>query len=366
MAKQNEYHPQSVPHPGLDLQEKLEELDMGVLEFSVRTSKPEKTIHDVIKGRSAITPDMAVQFENALGIPAHYWLQRQRSYDEYLARERQQEVIEESSEWARCFPLKEMMDHGWLPRTSSIKEKTGHLLTFFGVSDPDGWEAYYMEEKLLTAFRISLKATQAPYAISAWLRKGDLQAKEQNAASYSESKFKEKLSEIKCLMADHPEDFFPRLQKHCAEAGVRTVYTSQLPKAPINGSTRWINDNPLIQMTCRYKRNDVFWFTFFHEAGHILLHGKKDIFLENVEWDERNEEKEREADAFAVKWTFSEAEEAEVLDAAPLDEDDIRSFAKKFGTHPAMIIGRLQHKGLIHYSVGREFIEPVDLEETDC
>ncbi|MCC6400824.1 MAG: XRE family transcriptional regulator, partial [Flavobacteriales bacterium] len=99
----------------------------------------------------------------------------------------------------------------------------------------------------------------------------------------------------------------------------------------------------------------------FHEAGHILLHGKKDVFLESIEWDGRNDATEKEADAFAVKWTFTEAEEQEVLAAEPLDDDDIRRFARKFNTHPAMIIGRLQHKKLIPYSVGRSYIEPVDL-----
>ncbi len=361
MTKQNEYDPTTVPHPGIDLQEKLEELGMSTLEFAVRTGKPEKTMHDVLAGRSAITPDMAVQFENALGIPAHYWLQRQRSHDESLARQRQREVIAASTPWTKCFPRKAIMALGWIPSVATIEEQTLCLLAFFGVSSSSGWEAYYMNEKLKTAFRISLKQTQEPHAISAWLRKGELQAKEQGAASYDAGTFKQKLVDIKHLMAKHPDDFFPRLQKLCAEAGVRVVYTPQLPKAPISGSTRWMGDSPLIQLTGRYKRNDSFWFTFFHEAGHILLHGKKDVFLESIAWDGRNDAKEKEADAFAIKWTFSEAEEEEVVGMDDLDEDDVRRFAKKFNTHPAMIIGRLQHKKLIPYSVGRSFIEPVDL-----
>jgi len=302
-----------------------------------------------------------VQFENALGIPAHYWLQRQRSFDESMARQRQREVIADSTDWAKCFPLNAMMGHEWMPSASTIEEKTLCLLAFFGVSNSDGWNAYYMEEKLKTAFRISLKHTHEPYAISAWLRKGELQAKEQGAAQYNEGTFKEKLVEIKSLMAKHPADFFPRLQKLCAEAGVRVVYTPQLPKAPISGSTRWMGDSPLIQLTGRYKRNDIFWFTFFHEAGHILLHGKKDVFLESIEWEGRNDAKEKEADAFAVKWTFTDGQEQEVLEAAPLNAEAIRRFARKFNTHPAMIIGRLQHKGLIPFSVGRSFLEPVEL-----
>jgi HTH-type transcriptional regulator/antitoxin HigA len=137
------------------------------------------------------------------------------------------------------------------------------------------------------------------------------------------------------------------------------VHTPCINKAPINGSTRWLKDTPLIQLTGRYNRNDSFWFTFFHEAGHILLHGKKDIFLENLDYSDKDMDKEQEADKFACKWTLTEDEEAEILATAHLSKQDIRDFAKQFTTHPAIIIGRLQHKKVIPYSLGREYFEPI-------
>jgi Zn-dependent peptidase ImmA (M78 family) len=163
-------------------------------------------------------------------------------------------------------------------------------------------------------------------------------------------------------MAKHPKGFFNQLRGICLEAGVKVVHTPCINKAPISGSTRWLNDTPFIQLTGRYNRNDSFWFTFFHEAGHILLHGKKDIFLEKVEYSDKDMVKEKEADEFAVKWTLAEHEEAMILAAAPLSKETIKRFAKEFNTHPAIIIGRLQHKKLISYSLGREYFEPVIFE----
>jgi len=162
-------------------------------------------------------------------------------------------------------------------------------------------------------------------------------------------------------MAKHPSNFFQKLQGICLEAGVKVVHTPCLPKAPICGSTRWLNDTPLIQLTGRYKRNDSFWFTFFHEAGHILLHGKKDVFLENIEYSDKDKQKEKEADEFAIKWTLTKEEQSEILLRFNISEDDVIEFAKKFNTHPAIIIGRLQHDGLVPYSLGRQFFKPVDL-----
>ena len=362
MARQNQYYPQSRPHPGETLAEKLEEMGMGPKEFALRTGKPDKTITAILNGDSSITPDMAVQFEAVTQIPAHFWINHQKSYDEYIARVKRQSVIEEAVEWARQFPLKDMIKKQWLPDVTAIEERAASLLSFFGFANHTAWEDYYCNQELKVAFRISLSSTNEPFAISAWLRKGELQATELDAADYSEKKFKAILPQLKEIMANHPDDFFKQLQDACLQAGVKVVHTPGLPKAPICGSTRWLNDTPLIQLTGRYKRNDSFWFTFFHEAGHILLHGKKDIFLEKVDYSDLDMEKEEEANEFACKWTLTEEQEQEILDAAPLDKEDIKAFAKRFVTHPAIIIGRLQHKEIIPYSLGREYFEQVILE----
>ena len=361
-TKKNQYHPQIAFHPGETLAEKLEELGMGPKEFAIRTGKPEKTVIAILKGKSSITPEMAVQFEHVLKIPAHFWLNMQRNYDEFIAREERQELLAESTDWARNFPISNLVKKGWLPAKNTIEEKTSELLAFFSISNFNAWEDYYFKQQLKVAFRISLAHTNEPYAISAWLRKGELQAAELPSKPYEEKNLKEALPEIKSIMAKHPDNFFQQLQQVCLDAGVKVVHTPCLPKAPISGSTRWLKDTPLIQLSGRYKRNDSFWFTFFHEAGHILLHGKKDIFLESIDYSDKDKQKEKEADEFAIKWTLTTNEQQEIIDAAPLDENDIKTFAKKFNTHPAIIIGRLQHEGLVPYSLGRQFFEPVEFE----
>lgn len=363
MDKNNQYYPQSIPHPGLTLEEKINEMGIGPKEFALRTGKPEKTITAVLKGDSSITPDMAVAFENVTKIPAYFWLNHQMGFDEYIAREKQKKIIVKAAAWAKLFPVHEMIKKGWLPPVNTINERTEVLLAFFGFSNHYAWEEYYIKQQLKVAFRISLANTKEPYAISAWLRKGELQASELKTSEYSEKEFKTLLPEIKSIMAKQPIDFFNQLQNICLEAGVKIVHTPCLPKAPICGSTRWLNDTPLIQLSGRYNRNDSFWFSFFHEAGHILIHGKKDIFLEKVEYSDKDIDKENQADEFAVKWTLTKEEEAEIIDAAPLDELSLKKFAKKFNTHPAIIIGRLQHDKKIPYYLGREFFVPVVFEE---
>lgn len=355
MATVNEFYTDIAFHPGETLAEKLEELKMGPKEFAIRTGKPEKTIIAILKGDSSITPEMAVLFESVLKIPASFWIKRQYNFDEYKAREKRSLAIEKSKDWAKCFPIADMVRCGWLNARTKTEEKVVELFQFFGVSSNEAWEDYFFNQQLKVAFRISLAHTKEPYAISAWIRQGEIEASQLQCGAYSESDFKKALKEIKSLMATQPDDFFAQLQQLCLACGVKVVYTPCIKKAPLSGATRWIDDNPLIQLTGRYKQNDRFWFTFFHEAGHILLHGKKDIFLEDIEYSEADLQKENQANDFAIEWTFSNEQEEEVLEAIPLTIESIEEFAKKFNTHPAMIIGRFHKKQLLHYAVGRDF-----------
>lgn len=303
MAQENKYYPESVPHPGETLAEKLEEMGMGPKEFALRSAKPEKTITAILKGTSSITSDMAVQFENVTKIPAHFWMNHQRGYDEYIARKKWNKVIDEAADWVTRFPIDELMKKGWVPQVFTIREQAAAMLVFFGIANHRAWEHYYFNQQLKIAFRISLKHTKDPFAISAWLRKGELQAEKLHTNGYSEKRFKDAMGQLKRIISNDPEENFEQLQSICLEAGVKVVLTPGLPKAPITGCTRWLRDAPLIQISTSNHSAGTFRFTFFHEAGHILLHGKKDVFLESVEYSNVDKEKENQADDFALLHT---------------------------------------------------------------
>jgi len=361
MPKAIFFTPNSSSHPGETLQDKLEELGIGPKEFAVRADKPEKTITAILNGESAITPDMAIQFERVLGISANFWLQRQANHDESIARDKEALKLSDAIPWMKSFPVAEMIDLKWIPNVKSDLEKAAALLEFFGIASFNAWGSYYLGQKLKVAFRISLAGTKQPEAISAWLRRGELLANELSAPDYDKNSFEKILPDLKKIMARHPKNFEKKIQAKALEAGVKVVYSTCLPKAPINGATRWIGDNPVIQLSGRFKRNDIFWFTFFHEAGHIIKHGKKDIFLEDVDYSEKDLQKEKEADEFAVKWTLSHEEFNEIIKHPELTDDMIIDFAQRFGTHPAMIIGRLQHTEKIGFNEGTEFLVKISL-----
>lgn len=333
---------------------------MSANELAVRVGKTPKAVNEILHGKCSITPDTAVALECVTKIPAYYWLNRQKSYDEYIAREKQEAELEAAGEWAKAFPLAEMIKRGYLPKTSLANEKVKALLSFFGVCSPKAWEDYYYHQQLKVTFRISLSQTKEPFAISAWLREGELRASAEKVSDYSEKKLKDLLPKIKELMTKYPVDFLDQLKRLCSSVGVKVQFIPCLPKAPINGATRWLNDLPFVQISDRYKRYDAFCFTFFHEIGHILLHGKKEIFLEDVNYSDCEKIKEDEADYFASNILLSKSEESEFINSGNFSALSIRKFAKQFKIHPAFIIGRLHHLGLLPYQEGTKEIPTVD------
>ena len=364
MTHTNQYMPDVVFHPATTLKEKLKEMGMSIKEFALRTGKPENTIIAVLGEESSLTPEMAILFETVTKIPAKFWINKQARYNEYIARKKQKEAIEEAVDWAKKFPYPEMAKHKWVEPTRKIEDKTINMLNYFGIASHHAWEKLYLETELKVAAYTSLKQTHQPHAISAWLRQGELQAKQIDVPAFDIKILKSNIPKMRQLMIEQADGFFEQLQELCLNAGVVLLYTPKLPKVPLSGSTRWLNNIPLIQLTARYKRNDNFWFTFFHELGHIILHGKKYISLEDVNFAASDPEKEKEAHQFAIKHTFTNEQEEEVLQNQAFKEQDIIDYAEKFNTHPAMIIGRLQHNGIIPFSVGRQFIEPIELSHS--
>jgi HTH-type transcriptional regulator / antitoxin HigA len=361
MSKENQYIPESVSYPGTTLVEKLDEIGMTQKEFAERTGKPEKTISKIINGTSAITPETAVLFERVLKIPARFWLQRESHYQEYLAKLEALKEMKESIDWVKNFPILDMIKLGWIEKRDIDIEQVPQLLSYFGVAKRQQWENIYIAQKVEVAFRMSLAHTNNPYAISAWLRQGDILSNRLSASAFDKAKFKIVLHQIKELACLQPSDYKTRLVELCATSGVKVVFVPNISKATINGAMRWVGNNPVIQLSGRYKTNNHFWFDFFHEAGHVLLHEKKEVFLENVEGTEVDQQKEDEANEFAQKTLIAPAAMKELLQLPKITSTIINHYSKICHIHPGVLVGLLQHNKKIEYSFLNDLKAPINI-----
>jgi len=350
-----------VSPPGDTILETIEFMGMTQVELAERMGRPKEKINELIKGKSPISTETAFHLERVLGTPVSFWMNREREYRKELYEIEMQEQLVLQYDWLSCFPLRAIKNFGWVEDTRDKSVLVRQMLRFFGIATTQEWNRLYVDQKTSVAFRISLANTKSPHALSAWLRQGELESRKLGVADYDKSKFKAALGEIKSLVHQFPDDFDTQLQSLCASCGVALAYVPTLPKAPVSGASRWFHGKPLIQLSGRYRTDDHFWFTFYHEAAHILLHGKKDIFLENVEGTALDQAKEDEANAFAAEALLSEKEYAEIRSANQWTYDSIKTFAKKLNTSTGVIIGRLQHDKLLNWSAGNDLRKKVDL-----
>ncbi len=336
----NEYTPVEVLPPGATLSETLEAMGMTQAELARRANRPKKTISEIVQGKAEMTADTAIQFERVLGVPATFWQSLERNYRESLARARDRRDLERHVTRLREIPVAAMEKLGWLPRGRDKVEKLSNVLTFFGVASVEA-----LEQRADARFRSSRAFRADPIAVGAWIRKGHLEAQKIDCAPWEALRFEQLLGDAKALAAAMPDDFAQRLTHLCARAGVAVVYVPELAGTRLWGATRWVGEKAIIQLSLRYRREDHFWFTFFHEAAHVLKHGKKELFIEAQNGD--SDEKEQEADAFASEFLAPSSILRAHFGASYISAGMVRRFAESAGVSPGIIVGRLQHEGLL-------------------
>ncbi|MEI7620752.1 MAG: HigA family addiction module antitoxin [Candidatus Falkowbacteria bacterium] len=334
-------------YPGETLSELLDERSMTQAELADRIGRPYKTINEIIKGKTGITPETAIQFERVFGVPANFWLNLENNYQLALIRANFEKNIQTEFEVAKKYPYKEMVRLGWVSVENNMEKIVQGLLDFFGVTSLKN----IIEKNIFVGvqYRISVKKEYSKEAIIAWLRKGVIDAQKIDTKDFDERRLKDNLVNIRSLILSNSQDFLPKIVKILADCGIALVITKNLRNAPINGATRWISPKKaLIQMSIRGKYSDIFWFSLFHEIGHLLLHQKKDVHIDFGE-DGINEEQERQADEFAAEFLIPKEKLNNFLIKADRFNysNSIRLFAREIKVSPGIVIGRLQHDKVI-------------------
>lgn len=360
MAKErkNEYilgfKPDIAIPPGETIKETLAYFGMTQTELAARMGRPIKTINEIIKGKAMITPETAIQLERVLRISADYILRLEQFYRETLARLKEEKQIKEEIIYLPNIPYNELMKRGCLKDTRDKIERVKESLAFYGVQSFE-----FLPTVHNASFRITTKKKFDPYAMAAWLRIGELFAQKVKTESFRKAKLKQCLLKIRSLTLQKPDKFNPKILELGKKCGIVFAFNPRFDKTYVNGATKWIKkDKALIQLSLKGKYNDIFWFTLFHEIGHILLHGKKETFIDYK--NKKKDKEEIEADNFARNILIPKKEYEEFINNCNFSilrilRSKIISFASQIKIHPGIVVGRLQYDGLIPHSHYNEY-----------
>lgn len=341
--------------PGETLLETLECMDMTQKDFAARVGMSVKTINEIIKGKAPITADTALKFETVLDIPASFWINLESNYREALARIRAEEAITLDYAIVKQIPYTDMARRGWVPATSKKQERVLNTRKFFNVA-----ELSNIQTTIHGAFKKSEGKNVSSYAVSAWLRKGIMDAEKIQVGEINRKKLKDSIPYMRSLTIKDPNEAYKEICEICRENGVVLTITPLIPHTLIDGATQWISsEKAIIQLSLRGKKLDRFWFTFFHELAHVIYHSKKEI---HINFYNENNGDDEEANEIAREWLIPDVKYKKfVLENNELSSLRIKNFAHEVGIHPCIVVGRLQFDKKIKYSEYNNLIPSIDL-----
>jgi HTH-type transcriptional regulator / antitoxin HigA len=355
----NQYNPDYVIHPGEYIAEILESREIKKRDLAERIGLSVKAVSQIINGKALYSPDVALMLEKALQVDARIWINLVEAYQLHHAREKERRNLEtkQTREWVRRFPTADLKRLGFLEKTTKAEVNADQLLRFFQVASPDVWDEYM--EKQVASYRKSSAFSESPEAIAVWLRLAGIDAEKVETQPYDRNAFRGLLPDLRSLTVTPPDHFLSEIAELCSAVGVAFVLVPELKGTHISGAAFWLSSQKAtIAVSLRYRTNDHFWFTFFHEVAHVYLHGKKAVFIDGEE--ETSAREEEEANAFAGEFLIPKREYAAFTQREAFFPEAIQEFAERIGLHPGIVVGRLQHDGLIQYKWHNQLKEKID------
>jgi addiction module HigA family antidote len=336
-TEQYQFEPDYAVPPGETLHEVMESLLMSQKELAKRLELTEQTLIRIFKGDQPISYTTASRLELVTRVPARFWNNLEAQYREQLAKLEERERLADDIDWLKTVPTKDLAARGYLQEHHNKVELLRETLGFYGVSSVDAWQSIWV--KPAVAARRSPCFETRPEAAAAWIRQGELQAQELDCQPFDKTLFKKALTRIRALTPETPDVFVPEMLKLCAEAGVAVALVPEMKKVPWNGATKWLSSmKAMILLSLRGKGEDKFWFSFFHEAGHVLHDSKKDLLINDGKHDDPREVR---ANQFAADYLIPKKYDVSIRKIR--SEDEIVDMAAKLGVSAGIVAGRYQH-----------------------
>jgi addiction module HigA family antidote len=345
------FAPDHASPPGDLLNEYLEHLDISARELARRCGRSGKLIAEIVSGKAPLEPATALQLERVLDVPAAVWSNMEAAYQLHQARVAETDDLAASHDWAKAFPLSALAERGHLLRQADKASQVQELLKFFGVGSVKACEDR-IDELLMVDYRTSPSFDNDQWSLAAWLRIGERRASAIECQDYDRDAFLAALKEVRNLTLGAFNDALPIIETKCAAAGVAVVVEAALPKIRVSGISRWLTPRKaLIQQTPRYRSDDHFWFTFFHECAHLLLHSRKEIFIDMQKGaGSAGPKEEAEANTWAADFLIPSAAMRAFRMGFTGSEAEVRNFAHSLGIAPGIVVGQLQHEKVIAHS----------------
>lgn len=340
------FQPNWCSPPGVTIQSLAKKNDFSNEELMNQLDLDSDDFKNLLKGFSKLTSDIAERLEGVFGVSKSFWINREKNYFQSLKHQ-----ASECESWFNELPVSDLVNRGFLIKNSSKPYKVAQCLDFFESKAIDEWESLYQSQMEKVAFRTSNSFDSKPLAVTTWLRLADIYSADQKPKKLNKELLLANLSNIKPLSRiTEPKIFLPQLKSILNDCGVKLSVVKPIKGCKASGATFFKEGTPIVALSFRYLSDDHFWFTLFHELGHVILHSKTQVFIEGIRNDSEPEMFEEEANDFAMSTLVPREYQPYLFSLRVKDYAKIMRLARQLEVSAGILVGQLQHKGLIPHS----------------
>lgn len=328
-------------HPGETVKEILDERKMTQEELAIRTGFSPKHISEVVNGLKGISPSFAKSLEYVFGMPASFWINLQGIYDREMLDFEEQENIDKD-EVTIVESLKKLIKYA---EEKQIMSKGGNVASqIIELRNICNVKNLTYINNLFTskvAFRKSTTIETNVYVLYVWIRICEIMAENNNVKNdFNLEKLINRIDDIKKCMFMEINKSIEELKKIFGECGIVFQVVKNFTGAPVQGFIKKMGNKVLLSMTIRGAFADVFWFSLFHEIGHLV---NGDLISNNfIDFMESKSDMEDKADDFAMDKLIDREAYKKFISKEKITENELINFAKEQKVQPFIVVGRLQ------------------------
>ncbi|MGL5977774.1 MAG: HigA family addiction module antitoxin [Erysipelotrichaceae bacterium] len=328
-------------HPGYYIKEYIDESGLTQEDFAKRLDTTPKNLSLLIRGQQSLSNDIAMKLSRMLNTSIGYWLNLQNAYDILIAEFNSEKELEEERIVFQNIDYKYFRENFGLPNLPrKIDEQIKCVREFLNVSTL----TVFLNKDMTVSFRSTSDIISESSTIKAniMVQIAINETLKQNSPKFNKKKFESAIEYVIGLTSDH-ENFYSLAKKAFYDAGVVFIVLPNIGGSKTNGAIKKVGKSILLMVNDRRLNADTFWFTLFHEIGHI---NNGDF---GISFEKETGLKEQMANDFAKNILIPLDRYQEFVERNSFELTDIKLFAKQIGRDPGIVLGRLQNEGIIAY-----------------
>lgn len=342
MSNYIEYKEKVAFHPGYYVKEIIEESGLTQEDFAKRLGTTPKNLSLLVRGEQSLSIDMAMKLSRLMGTSAAYWLNLQQAYDALIVEFKSDQELERERVVFEKIDYKYFRNNFMLPDLPrKIDEQIERIRKFLDIATL----TVLKRPDMAARFRSSSENLTEANTIKAniMMQIATNEALHANAPKFNKKEFEEAVDYALTLTESHT-DFYDKLKTAFFNAGVIFVILPNISGSKINGATKKVGDNIVLMVNDRRLYADTFWFTLFHEIGHILSGDY------GVSFDMEMGENEKLADEYARDRLIPSEQYDEFISRQIFSPQSIKDFSASIHRDPGIVLGRLQKDGKVGYN----------------